>query len=211
VRPSVGVSEQNDPKLKLTFRTAFVSIGTMAAGSFIQCRVSPTMKAALRAVAREQQLSESALIKRLIDVMLRPATLTPTEFVADAERRSRPARLYVRLTPGDQALLRERACARALAPATYASILIRAHLRALTPVPQEELRSLRRSTAELAAIGRNLNQLVRNYHQGTGNGATREDLMAFLRVCEALRDHFRAFLHANALSWTDEGATARSS
>src|ERR1700730_16246752 len=46
------------------------TIVAMAADSFIQCRVSAATKEALRAAAERQQLSESALIKRMIELML---------------------------------------------------------------------------------------------------------------------------------------------
>lgn len=78
----------------------------------------------------------------------------------------------LRLTPEDRLLLEGRSAARYLAPATYASVLLRAHLRALTPVPEAELRAFRQATRELAAIGRNLNQVARATHQGgAGMGA----------------------------------------
>src|SRR5215469_17754665 len=51
--------------------------------------------------------------------------------------------------PEDRLLLRERATGRGMAPATYASVLVRAHLRGLAPLPKEELTALKRSVAEL--------------------------------------------------------------
>ena len=50
--------------------------------------------------------------------------------------------------------------------ATYVSVLVRSHLRNLTPLPKEELTALKRSVAELGAIGRNLNQIARGANQG---------------------------------------------
>jgi hypothetical protein len=126
----------------------------MAAEAFIQCRVAPATKAALRAAAERQQLSESALLKRMLDLVLHTASAADASVVITAGRPARQARLYVRLTTGDRQLLRERSATRCLAPATYASNLLTAHLRALTPVPEAELRALRQSTRELAAIGR---------------------------------------------------------
>ena len=138
----------------------------MTAEAFIQCRVSPSTKAALRAAAERQQLTESAVLKRMLDLVLNSAG-TPESVVATiTDHPARQARLYVRLTAGDRQLLQERATARCLAPATYASSLLRAHLRSLTPLPEAELRAIRQSTRELAAVGRNLNQIARATHQG---------------------------------------------
>jgi hypothetical protein len=109
----------------------------------------------------------------------------------------------IRLRPDDQILLRERAAARGLPPATYVSVLTRAHLRSLTPLPQEELLAIKRTLAELGSIGRNLNQIARAANQGqliTSPG--RDDLMtAMLCVCGTLRDSLKRVLLANLKSW----------
>lgn len=174
----------------------------MATDAFIQCRVSAATKEALRSAAHRQQLTESALVKRLIEVMLQAAG-TPNLDVAAAEgRTARIARLYVRLTSDDWVVLRGRAAARGMAPATYASTLLRAHLRTLSPLPKGELLALKQSIVELAAIGRNLNQITRIGHQsGRVMAPGREDLRAILRVCEGLRDHVRGLIRANVISW----------
>jgi len=108
----------------------------------------------------------------------------------------------IRLRADDQILLRERSAARGMAPAAYVSVLTRAHLRSLAPLPKEELLVLKRAVAELGIIGRNLNQIARAANQGqlvTIPG--REDPKAMLRICEALRDHVKGLLVANLKSW----------
>jgi hypothetical protein len=117
------------------------------------------------------------------------------------ERESRNARVYVRLTPEDRKLLCARATARHMAAATYVSVLVRSHLRNLAPLPQEELLALKRTIAELGAVGRNLNQIARLLNQG-GRAVVpgREELRAMLRVGEALRDHVKHLLKANQTS-----------
>jgi Bacterial mobilisation protein (MobC) len=98
--------------------------------------------------------------------------------------------------------VRDRAAARGMAPATFVSVLVRSHLRNLAPLPKEELLALKRSVAELGAIGRNLNQIARAVNQGgKPSGPDREDLWAMLRLAEGLRDHVKALLKANQRSW----------
>ncbi len=81
-------------------------------------------------------------------------------------------------------------------------MLVRAHLRQLAPLPADELRLLNRVVAELGVIGRNLNQMARATHQAASAAETpRIDVMAMIKVCEALRDHVKALLKANAVSW----------
>ena len=152
-------------------------------------------------------LSESALLRRLVLQLLATATEAPA-LVAVPDR-ARNARITVRLMPEDLALLRERAAARAMPASTYISVLVRAHLRRLAPLPDRELSALKVMTGELAALGRSLNTtagLVRTPDQRAGR--TREELFAIVRACEALRDHTRGLMRANLVSWqqghTDE-------
>jgi hypothetical protein len=51
-------------------------------------------------------------------------------------------------------------------PATYVSVLTRAHLRSLAQLPREELLFLKRTIGELGVIGRNLYQIARAANQG---------------------------------------------
>jgi predicted transcriptional regulator len=173
----------------------------MARESLVRCRVSDDVKRLLQAIATQRQVTESALVRQLIEAMAQMATDAK---IADAgaSRVVRDARLYVRLAPEDRILLSDRATARGMPSATYASVLLRSHLRNRTPLPKEELLALKRSVAELGTIGRNLNQIARAAVQGSKPGGPgREDLRAMLRVAEALRDHVKALLKANQISW----------
>ena len=174
----------------------------MNADQFIAARVSSVTKAQLRLLADRQQLSESALLKRLVEMTIHSAGDLRPNTAGPAGKGARAARLYVRLRPDDRLLLAERAAARGMPGATYVSVLVRAHLRSLTPIPRDELLALKRSVAELSALGRNLNQIARLTNQGGRAPAPgREHTSAMLRICEALRDNFKALLKVNAASW----------
>ena len=174
----------------------------MAASPCIQCRIDPQTKAALRALAGRQGLTESALLKRLVAFTLQTAYAAQGTLVVAESPAPRNSRLSIRLAPDDQRLLHERARARAIPAATYLSILARAHLRGLTPLPKAELLALERSVSELGRLGRNINQIARAANQGAPVSAPgRDDFRAILRVCEALRDHVKGLLQANLKSW----------
>ncbi len=175
----------------------------MNADQFIAARVSPETKARLRELAERQQLSESALLRRLVELMLQTAGGGPITAASPiGTEAARIARLIIRLRADDQLLLRERAAARGIPPATYVSVLIRSHLRSLAPLPREELLTLRRTLADLGSIGRNLNQIARAANQGEPVPRAGPDYFrAMLRVCEALRDHVKGLLMANLKSW----------
>jgi predicted DNA binding CopG/RHH family protein len=175
----------------------------MAAEAFIQCRVTVETKEKVRTLAARQQLSESALLQRLIDLMLQTAGVGAQEPIDDDVKSPRDARVTIRLRGEDQALLHARAAARGMPSATYVSVLTRTHLRKLTPLPKEELLALKRTVSELGRIGRLLNPIARAAQQGdrvTGPG--REDLRALLRVCEGLRDHVKNLLRVKGYSET---------
>jgi hypothetical protein len=174
----------------------------MGTSHLIAARVSPETKVRFRTLAEQQQMTESALLKQLIELTVQRVNQTDADVLRSPARRLRAARLYVRLHPDDQLLLTERAAARQMPAATYVSVLVRTHLRSLAPLPKLELMALKRSVAELGAIGRNLNQLTRLAHQQTGAaGPAREDLRMILKVCEAMRDHTKDLIKANSRSW----------
>jgi predicted DNA binding CopG/RHH family protein len=174
----------------------------MAAPPFVAARVTPEMKILLRTLAEREQITESALVRQLLEVMLRMSAKEGFPKLDALEEVSRDARLSIRLATEDRLLLCERATARGMPSATYVSVLVRSHLRNLAPLPKEELLALKRSVAELGAIGRNLNQIARAANQGgKPAGPGRDDLKAMLRVAEGLRDHVKALLKANQVSW----------
>jgi hypothetical protein len=153
-------------------------------------------------VAEQQGVTESVLLKRLVESALFFRGMSSTLCVEPIEPVARNTRVFVRLRPEDHVLLRERATSREMATATYASIALRTHLRRAAPVPDRELLELKQSVAELGAIGRNLNQIARIANQsGRLAGPSTQDLQALLRACAALRDHVKELIRANIASW----------
>ena len=176
----------------------------MAADAFIQCRVTPETKALIQVLADRERITESALIRQLLEVVLRTSVVGAFPQPDREPRSNRDVRLYVRLDPSDRLLLKERAAARCVPPATYVAALVRSHLRGVTPLLKEDRRALDCAVAQLTAVGRNLNQMTRALNRGQTAAPRREDVQAMLRVCGALRDHVKALLAANEKSW-DQG------
>ena len=194
-------------------------MGSMQNGNQVaKTRVSPEIKLQLRTLADREFLSEATWLKRLIVRELRACRAANGETLDQSkEARQREEDtggsvaagkpLFVRLRREDRLLLDARAEARGMRPATYASVLLRAHLRQLTPLPKEELLALKRSISELAAIGRNINQIGKAANQGARlPSSAREDFHAMLKICDALRDNTKALLKANATSWSTSHA-----
>jgi len=188
----------------------------MVATEFVKARLPLDLKQRVKVLADRQLLSESAWLKRLV---VREVLATDGERAASLgsvasggsdrgghrprERASnRSGRVCVRLRSDDRLLLEARAEARGMRSATYVAVLTRCHLRQLAPLPKDELLALKRSVIELAAIGRNINQITRAANEGGRlPGSVREEFRAMLKVCEALRDNTKVLLKANLTSW----------
>jgi hypothetical protein len=180
----------------------------------LKAHVSPEIKLQAKAVADREFLSEAAWLKRLVLREIRACDgpngdgREPSRG-EDIRRSVSEARGYgdgkpilVRLRSEDRLLLDARAEARGMRSATYVSVLIRSHLRTLAPLPKDELLALKRSIAELATIGRNINQIAKAVNKGgIAPGSVREEFRAMLKICEALRDNTKALLKANEVSW----------
>jgi len=185
----------------------------MSCTEIVKARVTAETKREIAEAAAREMLSEAAWLKRLLAREMRAARGPTTTTMAPCrdegmrrhgEHRGSPCDrpILVRLRPEDRLLLDARAEARGMRPATYVAVLTRSHLRQLAPLPKDELLALRRSISELAAIGRNINQIARAANDGGRlPGSAREEFRAMLKVCEALRDNTKALLKANLASW----------
>jgi hypothetical protein len=187
----------------------------MSCTETLRAYVSPEIKLEAKAVADREFLSEAAWLKRLVLREIQASNGANSNGseprrVGGASDRSRESRgsgcaraMLVRLKTADKLLLDARAETRGMRPATYASVLLRAHLRGLTPLPKDELAALKQAVGELGAVGRNLNQIAKAVNQGARVvGPGRDEFRAILKVCEALRDHTKGLIKANTASWT---------
>jgi hypothetical protein len=154
------------------------------------------------AIANHEGMSESALLRRMILLMLQSTSPSFEATVSSPVAGNRDTRITLRLRLDDQQLLKERAAARGMPAGTYVSVLVRAHLRRLAPLPKDELLTLRRTVSELGSVGRNLNQIARAVNQSQKvTGPHPDDLKAIFRLCEGLRDHVKKLLKTNVESW----------
>lgn len=196
----------------------------MISTHIIKARVSADTKARVSQEAQRQLLTESLWLRRVVEGALNrdsasndgpPQTNVPGSLDGrirqgrEPERGSR-TRLYSRLRHDDWLILRERAEARGMPAATYVAALLRAHLRALAPLPRAELATLKACIAALGAIGRNLNQIARVAHQ-TGHTAEpgRNHLEIMLKVCTAMREAIKSLVQANVKAWESGYEEAR--
>jgi hypothetical protein len=194
----------------------------MACTEFLKARVAPEIKLHVKAIADRELISEATWLKRLVLREIRTCDAAeggelgssrpegirrPIGETRGSKESGKP--MLVRLRNEDRLLLDARAEARGMRPATYASVILRSHLRKLTPLPKDEYLALKRSIALLASIGRNINQIAKVANQGgrvpDSGGA---EFRAMLKICVALRDNTKALLKANETSWETGHAEA---
>ena len=181
----------------------------------LKAHVSPEIKLQAKAVAEREFLSEAAWLKRLVlrEIRVCEDAHSGARELCQTDRIRRQSRakeqtsgcgkpVLVRLRGEDRLLIDARAEARGMRSATYVSVLIRSHLRKLVPLPKDELLALKRSIAELATIGRNINQIAKIVNEGgRAPGSVREEFRAMLKICEALRDNTKTLMKSNEISW----------
>ena len=181
----------------------------------MKAHVSPEIKNRAKVVADREFLSEAAWLKRLVlrEIRACDGALSSEGETSLKEGNRRPRRetrgpagdgkpMLVRLRSEDRLLLDARAEARGMRPATYASVLLRSHLRELTPLPKDELLALKRSISMLGALGRNINQIAKVANRdGRLPESVDAAFRAMLTICTGLRDHTKALLKANETSW----------
>jgi hypothetical protein len=159
--------------------------------------ISEDLKQRFAALAAARGISDSALLKQLVE----GAVIGTTPGYALTARplpEVRNARITIRLLPGDRLLLRERAAARGMPAASYISTLTRAHLRSLSPLPDREIEALQAIAVQLAAMGRNIRTIALT---AAPAGITPGHTRTMLVLCEAVRDHIKKILSANIRSW----------
>ena len=173
----------------------------MARNKISAVRLTVEEKAQFARVASGFGLTEAALLKRLVDGAIDPGRLGKQTF-PESPQGARLSKMLICLHPDVRIPLGMRARARGLPAATYAAAVLRSHVLNLRPLPKAEMQAFEQSVVQLSVIGRNLNQLVRLANaKGEPELPGRHDLALFLKVCTALRDHFKAALMVNKASW----------
>jgi hypothetical protein len=165
--------------------------------------VTAETKRAIKAAAEAELITPTAWLRRVAIRALasQPRALERSES-ADNSADLRDRRLFVRVSPEDSLLLKARALARGLRPATYLAVLLRSHLRSLSPLPKDELLALRCAVSELGALTRELHRIAHALGQeGRASAPEQPDLRGVARLCQVLRSDTKALIRANVSSW----------
>lgn len=135
---------------------------------YIKIRIHPEKKEALFAVAKKKQLDVSKLLMQEIDKLVDNVGETPLNEGREGQDDylSQMGKITFRPLPGDELFLKHYASKRDSTPANAMRLILRSWRAKNPPLPKNELSLLAVTSNQLAAIGRNLNQLVKLAHSG---------------------------------------------
>jgi hypothetical protein len=176
--------------------------------SVIGTRVSSDTRSRFAALAARHQLSESGLLAKLIDEVLKTDRALARE--SGEQRIARDAtvdgvaedRITLRLRNGDRTLAAERAGARGMRTGSYLAMLIHNHVRGTAVLPPNELDLIKATGAQLAALGRQLRMLgMPNTLAEPAASELRDAIALTRREIDAAREATAAVVRRNLISW----------
>jgi hypothetical protein len=169
-----------------------VNTGSAAAPS-ITVRPSPAEKARFGRLAVEAGLSESALALYAIRAYLGTVP-AQSAAVAPPQRLRATDRVTIRMRPGDGQWIARRAAERRMRPCAYLAALVRAHIGCHPPLPQDEIRILKRAVVVVGEMAR----IVGNK---SPTELTCDDLQHARAAVEHVGKQLQAFAKASVIAW----------
>lgn len=162
--------------------------------------VNPETKEAFRALAKAHGHTESTLVGLLINLFLKQNS-APQELPEATSLQDKT--LYIRLTDAEKVAVSNRANERGFKPAAWVRSLIRSTLAQTPHFNDEELHELREANRQLAALGRNINQIAKTLNMSADNAhhAMAIDLKQLREMIEDHRKAAGSLVRENLKSW----------
>jgi len=175
--------------------------------SVIGTRVPPETKARFAALAARHRLSESGLLAKMVNEVLRSNSAGSRDSNADGVAADR---ITLRLRNGDRALAAQRAHSRGMKTGTYLTLLIHNHVRDAAVLPPNELDQIKATVARLAALGRQLRMFgMPNTLPQPAAPDLGQTIARVRREVEAAREATAALVRRNLISWETGAGSAR--
>jgi hypothetical protein len=182
-----------------------------AKGDNLLIRIQPDKKAALGVIAKKKNLDVSKLLMAEIDKLVeqnKDYVVTSDSEGQDVEPPPLSGRVFFIPLLGDEQRLNKCAAERLMKTSMLVKLIVRGWLTRDPPLPNEQLARFSDTFEELGAIGRNLNQLVKQAH--SGQYPLPEPLLALLgrtlELTQQIRQEVRAVIKANIESWENDYA-----
>ena len=188
---------------------------TSRSSRVIATRVPPETRAHFVALAARHHLSASSLLAKMVDEVLK--TNGDISLGSGAQRPLCESendsgvvdRITLRLRRGDRALAAGRARVRGMKTASYLALLIHNHVRDAAVLPPNELDQIKATSAQLAALGRQLRMFGMPNTLSQPASDLSETIARVRREVEAAREATAAIVRRNLVSWETGAGSAR--
>jgi hypothetical protein len=173
----------------------------------LKASVSSDIKERFQAAARQRTLSESEFLRRAILTAMGEDTGRAQPIESDAGKTG-SARLTVRMPQFMIDAATHRAAGKGMAVSRWIAALVQSNLLQQPVLTDCELEALGASSRELAAIGRNINQIAKvlNAAPHETDRLRHDTLAELLRSIADNRSAIRALTRASLNSWEAESA-----
>jgi hypothetical protein len=178
----------------------------------ISMRLPSETKSRFVALAARHQLSESTLLAKLVDEVLKSNGGPAGEQSAHGAEPGPDVgaavddRITLRLRHGDRTLAAERAGTRGMKTGSYLVMLIHNHVRGSAVIPPNELGAIKAVAAQLAALTRQLRRFgMPNTLAEPLTTELRDAIALARREVEAAREATAAVVRRNLISWETGG------
>jgi hypothetical protein len=164
--------------------------------------VDTSIKAAFKSRAKAMSLSESDLLRVVVLDALGKAGKTPAVVAPNADD-AETDRINVRMAAFLLKNVRKRAKAKAMSTSRWIASLVQSNLMRDPVMSDAEIEALRASNRELAAVGRNLNQIARALNDNF-NETDRLKLELLDVLLESIKDNrtaIRTLVRASQKVW----------
>lgn len=163
--------------------------------------VHPTTKTEFVTLAKANDHTESSMLKLLINAFLKKnpsLETTPTESIAT------DAKLTFWLGSREKKSIEDLAQQRGLKPSPYMRGLVRAHISNRPSFSDQELVALKEANRQLAAIGKNINQIARALNTSLDNAhlARAQELDQIRELVDNHRKAVANMVRENLKSWS---------
>jgi AraC-like DNA-binding protein len=170
----------------------------------LKARVGDEVKRAFHAAAEAHGLTESRLLEKLVETFLKRGDATPPPTPKpEPETAVRSRQAHARLTPAEHAELGRVAATRGMSRGTYLAELFRANVYEQPRFSDVEINALHQAAAQLAAVGRNINQIARalNTSLDEAHRATALDFEHLKNMIDEQRAYVNDLVRSNMRSW----------
>jgi predicted DNA binding CopG/RHH family protein len=137
--------------------------------ALLQVRVDPALREAFEAHAAAKGLKSSELLRRLVQAELALQGELQALVAAPTGNALKTERIYLRLPAFIADAVRARASVKGMQSARWVAALVQSHIDQQPVMTAKEVELLRAMNRELAAIGRNVNQVAKQLNSAVGD------------------------------------------